>query len=380
MIKLKKILTILLTIFFSICIFMPGDVYKLKFAVLPFIVMLGLLDFKAILKNRKYHIFILMGTIYPLCLFLWSFLLSTNFYESLAGAYCPILFLFIIVIDKFRIDYRLIVTRLLEIMLAFMICFASLDLLGFIDINTSIITTFIYSYDIGMVGKSTDYFSYYKIFFKTSPLFLLLIPDYFKNRSTLRIILVYIAMIISGTRANIIVSSLIIIYGYYKIYIENIDSLKLRMLLKGASVFFVFVLSPFFYMIISDMFSAPGAIKSDAVRFGQLISFLDFFSEPSNLLFGTGFGVPFYDMGRLSYAMNSEMSYFDLIRKIGLIFSLPFFIFIFAPILFLNKLHRFVYVGYLVEALSNPLLYSTTGFIIYIFYYSLILENWREKI
>ena len=73
----------------------------------------------------------------------------------------------------------------------------------------------------------------------------------------------------------------------------------------------------------------------------------------------------------MEYTTSSEIAYLDLIRKIGLILFVPFMIFVLKPFKFKIPIHdKLAYAGYLVVCFTNPLLFSSTAYVLYILLYS----------
>ena len=98
------------------------------------------------------------------------------------------------------------------------------------------------------------------------------------------------------------------------------------------------------------------------------------FSNPNNFLFGTGWGSFFFNAGRDAMNNTSELSYLEIIRNGGIFELLLLCFFWFMPIrrIWHCKEKRYVvvaYVGYLIIAGTNPLLLSTTAFLMYLYVY-----------
>ena len=76
--------------------------------------------------------------------------------------------------EMYHIDFEKILYRILMILLGCYLFVLVTDLLGIFDINSSVLRRFFYQYEMGYMGKSTSYSFYYKFFWKTCPLLLLL--------------------------------------------------------------------------------------------------------------------------------------------------------------------------------------------------------------
>jgi hypothetical protein len=118
------------------------------------------------------------------------------------------------------------------------------------------------------------------------------------------------------------------------------------------------------------------ANRSSIVKAGHSESTLLLFSEnPFRFLFiGTGPGSTFYTTGFDKVTVQTELTYFELIRNFGLIFTILIILLLCIP--FINiinnkqydkflKISLFLgYLAYLFIAGTNPLLIGSTGFIV----------------
>ena len=364
----KELVSFLIVLLLIICIFFPGDTLNLNVVFWAAACLVGIEAFVSSIRNKKYSYIIFMGTVFPFMVMVWSFIITGNITDAITGAYCPVYILLVVLIRFYNINYEKKLMVMLEILALFTICILLLDIMGVSDVNTGGVNTFVYKYDMGVMGKSSAYAVYYKIFFKTSPLLLLLFPYCMKEKNYFMIAIVFFALVISGTRANIFVGVVVLLFGIFNLWNKNKKS---KMIIVVGSLVILLLLFPTMYEIFRDMMYTEGSISSDEIRNGQLYSFFKVFSNPSNLILGQGFGSEFWDSGRMAYVSSSEISYLDLLRKMGLICFIPFAYFVLKPFKFkINLYLKVVYMGYLIIALTNPLLFSTTAFVMYIYLYS----------
>lgn len=98
-----------------------------------------------------------------------------------------------------------------------------------------------------------------------------------------------------------------------------------------------------------------------------------------NILFGTGVGSSFRSFR--GYEMTTfELSYVDYFRQVGVVGMLLFLNFIIKPVRDLFKHDRWLligYLGYLAVAFTNPLLVTSTSFMMYLIIYSEFLKYHR---
>lgn len=362
----------ILIVFLIVCIFFPEDPYGIKFITLFPLLLSGFSVLLYAFKHSKYSYILAMGGIYPVAIMIWSCVVGGNIKASISETYPPVLLLLVIIIVEYGISYEKIAMSLLKIMAIMTIGIVVLDIIGIINVNQhNFIYDAFYNYDMGLMGKSPSFAVMYKVFFKASPLMLILIPYCFEKNEIFMALITFIACVLSGTRANIFCAAIIFSFGLVNIWSDNKDKRALRILLGFLFLIVLFISVPSIIVMVQNMMNAAGSIGSDAVRSGQFNSFKNVFKNPIDLLFGMGFGSSFFDSGRMIYAMSSEIAYFDLLRKIGLICFLPFILFVVKPFTWRMQVHyKVAYAGYLMSCFTNPLLFSSTAYVLYILLYT----------
>lgn len=370
-IRLKDLRIFLVLCFLLICIFFPGDPYGLKIIFFAMICISGAGTLVYQWKNGRYGYIYLMGMIFPIILMIFSSIIGGNIVASISGAYPAFLLLLVITIVQYDINYERMLFSLLQIMVIFTLVIVLLDVVGFINVNEdNFIRNAFYTYDMGVMGKSSSYAVYYKVFFKSSPLLILLLPYCFEQNKFIMAILTFVALILSGTRANIFVAAVVFVFGFINIWSTNKKNKAIRLFLGVIIVIYIIAMISNLVNIVSGLMNTIGSINSDLIRTGQLASFKKILSNPSTLLFGMGFGTSFYDLGRMAYTYASEIAYLDLLRKIGLIWFITFIIFLMNPIRWHMGIHmKIAYLGYLLICFTNPLLFSSTAYVLYIYVY-----------
>ena len=124
--------------------------------------------------------------------------------------------------------------------------------------------------------------------------------------------------------------------------------------------------------------------SGDAVRSRIAPSILEALnSDWMYWVFGMGHGSQYYSYGREAIVTTSELSYYEMIRTVGILGTIPFLVFLFLPvkrIFFSDK--RWLLLPYgaiLVESIIDPFLHTSTSFVMYILvyytYYKLKNEN-----
>jgi len=168
------------------------------------------------------------------------------------------------------------------------------------------------------------------------------------------------AMFIGGTRSNMIISVLLplVVFVWY--------SRRKRVI--SITVFFILALFIFYNLnVVQGFFSEDDT--SNSIKLVFFNDYMELFNQWDILLFGQGLGSYFNSTIR-GYVSVSELTYFEMIRRFGLILS----IFIFSLLLYpLSKLifnhsrnHQshyifIAYFFYLIICFANPFLMGSTG-------------------
>jgi hypothetical protein len=233
---------------------------------------------------------------------------------------------------------------------------------------------------------------FYTVFFPTSPISVisLSVALFFlfskrKIKYFLHSCIFFLCLFFSGTRANMLSGILIVIFLtlFYLLYYKK-SLLTFVVTFCSASVI---------GMILIMLLLTDRASRSSIVKSGHSESTLLLFSEnPLRFLFiGTGPGSTFYTTGFDEVTAQTELTYFELIRNYGLLFTLLIISILCVPFLNIinnkhyDKLLKFSlllgYLSYLFIAGTNPLLLSSTGLIVIAVMFYISNNNiLREKI
>lgn len=127
---------------------------------------------------------------------------------------------------------------------------------------------------------------------------------------------------------------------------------------------------------------------SNLVKYAHLESYKTLFSEnPLYLLFGQGPGARYYSMGFHRMTVQTEWTYIELVRYMGIFSFLIFFIF-FYPLYHLYKKRTesdlaivifYAFAVYLLIAGTNPLLLSSTGMFSLLVVYSFLAKDEQTR-
>lgn len=187
-------------------------------------------------------------------------------------------------------------------------------------------------------------------------------------------LLFFIALLLSGARANIIATAMISIV---------ILTLKVR---RSIGQYPAYIVALILMLAIGSVYAKKFLNPQEAsntVKLGHFESYITLFGEhPLYFAFGQGVNTSFYSSGFEEMTTITELSYFELIRQFGLcVFAIQCLL-LAAPILLMAKRHlpdkdSYLipsYIGYLFIAGTNPLLVSSTGLLIVVAYWEIALQ------
>lgn len=368
----RNLLVGLLAIYIFVCVFFPLDKYSIKPIAFLLICFAGLPEMIGVLRNRMMSELYAMGVLFPILMIILSLINNGNIKYAISGSYSAALILITIPVVALKLEgtYEKILNSFLLFEAIAIILIVFFDLVGVFNVNTvSAFRTFYYEMGMGIMGKSPAYSAYYKVFFNSSPLLIFLLDNSWKNKKWIVVILTCFALLFSGTRANLLV---MLIYVMWRLIFKTFADKKKQIIVGMIAVVVIMAFAQNLFFGWQQMMNTAGSLSSDTLRAGQLTGLLESLKNPSTLIMGVGLGTEFYDYGRSEYVSGVELSYFDLLRQIGLVLFIPFMLFVFRP-LRQQKIdigYRAAYLGYMAIAFTNPLLFTSTAYLAYIGIYA----------
>lgn len=370
----------LVKVFVIICVIFPDDIFSLKKIIFIALILLNFCLILTHIKDNKFISFI--GFYFPCLLICYSLILGTDFLTAFSRTFCCFMFLLIPIIKKYKINYqRMFLNSIYSIVFLTLFFFLG-DILGVFNINSSFpLKDFFINSDVCILGKSVTYPLYYKVYFKTSPLVVFLLFYSLNRGKLITLILSFTTLLLSGTRANLYISLLAFII-YFFIYFKNtVYNIQIFKIIAFIVLIFliVFNFNNIFEFLYNSIF-VKGEL-SNMVRIGHLEGLIDLYKiHPEYLILGMGMGASFYSYSLNRYTSSIELPYIDLYRQMGLIFFLIFLAFILYPIKLLKKEKEitYAYIAYLLIAATNPLLFSSTAFLVYVYVY--IISDGSKKL
>lgn len=383
-INLQKLLDILLHIFCFVLIVDPPDViFKVKNLI--FIVVLFIL----IILYRKIHY-----DKFGLFLSIYVLLLATYLRGTIAGyeydheytimyfkTFSPIFIL--CWIDKISLLSKMIFPCVCVSLITISIACT----MFWLPELEAIIYQFMSQHDnfILMSNRSFLGLNFVNVFYRSIPLAIMLCSIYWyktlfeynhRRRNLLLFFLFALALFFSGTRANML--SVVFIVIIFVI-------VKIRKGLFGRILsYLLFVSFIIAFLFITLLFLSEKGESSNMIKFGHLSSYISLFSNnPDILFFGQGIGSLFYSSGFDKVVPQTEWSYIEIIRYVGLLGGLYLISIYIYPLWLLYKYKNSLryagafsigYIFYLIIAGTNPLLTSSTGMLALLMAYSYALS------
>ncbi|WP_270781638.1 O-antigen ligase family protein, partial [Enterococcus casseliflavus] len=241
---------------------------------------------------------------------------------------------------------------------------AILDGVGILSINNNPLLMFLNNAGEAQISVSQFAIFHYVIFLNASPLVLISFSYYLFKRNYSLALIHFLALIWSGTRANIYLGiAMILLYIYFDKRIRI-----MKPLLVLSLIIIVILYGRGFYERVTRINWAKS--YGDEIRSLNLESIkLAMNNSWVNYFFGMGARSYYYSYARNELINQSELSYVELLRQIGLIGLVPFMTFLIKPIYRLLTNKNFTWLAlsfalYLIKCYFDPFLFTSTGFIL----------------
>ncbi len=205
--------------------------------------------------------------------------------------------------------------------------------------------------------------------------FVLFLLSYIEKKkfSTLFCLLITtIAIAFSGLRG--LTLSTLFIFVYLMFFKSGI-TIKAFMILTIMPV----VIGSIYYLnTVTDFFNPYES--SNAVKLGHIESYFDIVTI-YNFIFGAGLGATYYSKGIMNNVSLTEITALDSIRYFGIILTIVLFYKILFPceINKKNKIFFVIILVYIINSLTNPMLFNTYGPFIVVWYWYKMFEAKKEK-
>lgn len=185
------------------------------------------------------------------------------------------------------------------------------------------------------------------------------------------VIVISVAIVCSASRALMVMAlvSLSVLYFAHKNW-----SMRLLMIIIAVPLF-AFAL--YFLVNETSMFSSNE--QSNSIKIGHLISFFGII-DWDMLLFGKGLGAYFYTEGYGTVVSQTEITWMDSVRFFGLPLSIVLLLVLLFPVRTIStdavsSSSRLIMILYLIMSMSNPVLFNSFGFLVVLWYWSIVLRG-----
>ncbi len=198
-----------------------------------------------------------------------------------------------------------------------------------------------------------------------------------RRRDILWVILITLSIYFTASRALMLTAAITMFVLF--IYKASWQARFVSFLLLVPSV----VVGVAYLWLSTSIFSVTET--SNSIKLGHLLSFYKMLDVPT-LLWGNGSGSYFFTAGYERWVSQTEITWMDAIRFFGLPLSMLLVMTILFPTnnvstkLWEQVSARIVILIYLVMSFSNPVLFNSFGFIVVIWYWSVMLRCKDEQV
>lgn len=385
----KFLLYIFLSFLFVNVIDPTNTIFKIKYLLFTIFIVLASIYIGKNNKNFKLNrdIVLILGLFFVLVtysIFVGSINGFNDFSLSIPFVYL-ILILFIIYL-KFNVDIY-VKFQFIILIIAMLNILTLIIVVYFPEYFSELYSFFVeHSHFIMFAKRELFGIESYMIYHKSSAL--LIFPllyfcyFYFNSKKILYLIVSFVILlgiILSGTRANIIISFAAITLLTFHFLLFKKAYLRLILIVLGMFIFF-------FYFYKNILVAFDSSEMSNNIKMIHINSILNSIVDNSiaSILFGQGMGSLYYSNAINALTSLTEVTYFEMFRIFGLVGMILFtFLLIFIPCYFFIKDRNlrkmpylyYSYYSYLIIASSNPLLFSTTGMIVLTIVYIEIFKH-----
>ena len=367
----KSINTFLIYVFVFVTALMPAESFNMKELLLGLIIITNI---DTIINGfSKYKYVLGFGVILPCWMLLVSVIAGGEIVDSIRSVY---IFTFIwipVIAIRFGIDLKRVFLNVTFYIAIIIDVFVILHASGIMPMQSNPLAMWLNESGNGQLSYGSVAIFYYVFFLNACPLTLFTLVDAMQNGNKVRIIVVILALMFSGTRANIYLGFVTIV-AYLIVYKRN-DWKKYLLILCGGllSVFVLIRIAP----TMIEKIQIINSVKTygDELRARRTAAAVgEIFGNAKVFFFGMGANVPFRANGILNY--SSEMSYIEIWRIHGVISFLAI-ISMLVYLLLKNRkdANTIAYVGYLAICAADPFLMTSTGFLMVMYMFYLFMSS-----
>lgn len=359
-------LTVLVYIAYMYCVIFPADVLNIKEILFALSVAFYFLLSKENAIIPRY--IFTYSIVYPLLTIVYSFARGNTLMDAISYGYEWMILLLSLVTVTNHIDVKKIFFASTYFISLIIDLIFALDFLGIASLTSNPVSTFFFNMN-ELQGLSKGIFSTfgYSIYYKSCALVLVTYAYLIYKKRILISLPIVLSMFVCGSRANFLM--VIFITAAVPLLCTEKPSKKALIILLLTIAAAVFLPS------LIEKMTALNELKfnrSESIKIADAwVIFDNASSSFLNFLFGTGVGSSFFSPRGVELK-TTELSYIDYFRQAGLFGIVFLVIFLLKPVRWLFNNERWLliaYIGYLIVAGTNPLLVTSTSFMLYVLVY-----------
>ncbi|MGI6071392.1 MAG: hypothetical protein ACOX75_00055 [Lachnospiraceae bacterium] len=373
---LRGINVVLLFVFVFNAVFIPWGTFGLKVAALGALLILNLSVFlTADSPDEKLILF--FGLALTAFVIVLSALLTGEIILNIRLGYSGFMLLLYTIAKHHRIDLEKLIHGMIFVLAVFVVVNVILHVLGMLDVLENPVLKWLLKTTNFSVKKGAKADFGIAISPKSGPLLAISISYLISKRKFALAAIPVAAMMLTGTRANLIIAILLVL-GCLVFVSQNRVVRWFTGIFLGLCVIAVLLEGQVWQYFTGVFLREAG---SDAIRAGLLREVLDVWREnPLRFLTGSGFsGTIHSTVRRGAYIYSLEISYWNLLRQVGLIPFILMMTMYLYPVVRLIKRGMVTislgFIAYLIIAYTNPYLYSTTGLLGLLFMYYVCFDR-----
>ena len=364
----RSIGVFLLILFVFYCAAFPANVFNLKVIIFLLLLIIGFPELIICCSKREFGIILIFIFCYLFITVTESLVIGNgSVKEVLSFSWVWLMLLIVPISIQWNVDYtRVFLNATLYIAIVLDLIFL-LDITGAVNMFDNPLSRILYETNDLKLGKGELSTFGYFIFYKTTPLLVVSLSYFSYKKNIFLSLLLFVALCASGTRANLLIGVCVLLFGFC------FNKCKNRLLVGGVLLISVILI---LYVCFYDDFMERSRMKaeiSDNIKYSDIFDITNMMlNDKFKTIFGFGIGSYFNSTAR--GAVNIvEVSYFDYLRQVGIVCFMFFLMFLIFPVIKIIRKQiwwlLFGYLGYLLIAATNPLLVSSTSFLVYILVY-----------
>ncbi len=385
----RRVNVVLVYIFLFNVIFFPNDTFNIK--IISLFLLLVLNFWSTPLKNKIDYLVFFFGLIVPTFTIVLSIIITKSFINNIKLGYPAVILLLYLVVKKFNINFEKVFFIMLEILAYIEVIVFILHISGVLRMRTNPMVLWYGKTNNALYGEG-KYATFGSLFYIKSACLLFVYEAYcIEKRKYFSLVITCIALFATGTRANVFLM-LALLY-ICCIIVQKNNKIRVCIILSSLVAIIVGLFGAGLYRYILAIFEKKSF--DDAVRSGHLSSLIKYWkSDIVRFIIGSGYESEFYSIGVNAMVRDIELSYFNLLRQVGIIPFMAMMGMYALPIVYVakNKIKSkkivcitMGYIMYLILGAVDPFLYNSTAVTLVLYMYYICfdthyIENLENKL